>query len=334
MLDGTVGLRVVRTESDFEDVPLSIGGLTGQKYTDYLPSANLRYRFSRQLQARLAYTQTRTRPTFAQLNPIVTLGAPDPLRGGLRTGGGGNPNLRPIESDNYDASLEYFFSRTGFMSLAAFRRDVSGFIQDQTLPDFTDPVLGPVRITTPVNTRKGRIQGLEAQVSTFFDAEGIPEFLRNFGVQANYTYIDARVEILNPLTGTFINDLITSPEGPGDFGGVSKHTYNIAALYEAGPLSARLTFNKRSSYLDRRDVRGDEEGGFYREFADPAGRLDFSANYTFGENLTVFFDATNLTGDPFRVNFSSARDGRPRAQYVRFLRYDEQTFSLGVRFRL
>lgn len=333
VVDGVVGLRVVETDTDFDDVDQSLGGLSGQSYTDYLPSANLRWRITPQLQARLAYTQTRTRPTFAQLNPVVSLGPPDPLEGGRRTGGGGNPNLRPINSDNYDASLEYFFAPTGFAAVTIFRRDIEGFIQDQTV-DIADPVLGPVRVTIPVNTRSGRIDGLEAQVSTFFDFEGVPTFLRNFGVQANYTYLDGEIEIFNPATGEFINDRITSPEGPGDFGGVSKHTYNIAALYEGGPLSARLTYNHRSNYLDRRDIRGDEEGGFYREIADPAGRLDFSTNYTLNDNVTIFFDATNLLGDPFRVDFSSARAGAPRAEYVRFLRYEEQTYSLGVRFRL
>ena len=336
--DGVVGLRAVRTETQIDGVAL-VGGVptplsSQSEYTDYLPTANVRWRITPQVQARLSYTQTRTRATFQQLNPSVDVGAPDPSQGGLRTGRGGNPNLRPVESTNYDASLEYFFSRTGFASLAAFRRDLTGFIQDQTLPDFNDPVLGLVRITAPVNTRRGRIEGFEAQVSTFFEAEFVPEFLRNFGIQANYTYLDGEVEVLNPVTNTSQFDLITSPEGPGDYGGVSQHAYNIAGLYEGGPFSARLTYNKRSSYLDRRDVRGDEQGGFYREFARPAGRLDFSANYTFGENLTIFFDATNLTGDAFRVDFSSARAGAPRADYVRYLRYDEQTFSLGARFRL
>jgi hypothetical protein len=63
-------------------------------------------------------------------------------------------------------------------------------------------------------------------------------------------------------------------------------------------------------------------------------RLDFSLNYNFSDKFTVFFDATNLTQDPFEVTFSSARDGAERAEYVRFLRYEETTLSLGVRFRL
>jgi hypothetical protein len=181
--------------------------------------------------------------------------------------------------------------------------------------------------------RSGKITGFEAQVSTFFDFGFVPDFLRNFGVQANYTYIDGKVDIEDPLKpGTFFRDLILTPGNPNN--GVSKHTFNLVGLYEGGPFSARLTYNKRSNYLERRDLRGDEEGGFYREFANPAGRLDFSANFTVNENATVFFDATNLTGEPFRVNFSSARAGAPRAEYVRFLRYEEQTFSLGLRFRL
>ena len=340
-IDGVVGLRAVQTDTKFEDIVTSIGGEVGQKFTDYLPSASIRVRFTPELQLRLSGTQTRTRPTFGQLNPVVTVGSPDPLQGGLRTGGGGNPDLRPIDSNNYDASLEYYFSRTGFASATIFRRDIRGFIQDNTLPDFTDPAFGPgpVRLTVPENTRKGRIDGFEAQLSTFFDFGGVPDFLRNFGVQANYTYLDAEVEIRDPLNpGQFIRDRITTTGDPArgipDTGGVSKHTYNLVGLYEAGPFSARLTYNKRSRYLDQREERGGEENGFYREFAKPPGRLDFSANFTINPNATIFFDATNLIGDPFKVNLTSARGGAPRADFVRFLRYEEQTFSLGARLRL
>ncbi|HEX8124004.1 MAG TPA: TonB-dependent receptor [Allosphingosinicella sp.] len=335
IIDGQVGIRAVRTDTEIAGTSRVQNVLTpvalGRRYTDWLPNASVRVRFSPELQLRLSATQTRTRPTFEQLNPSATLGSPDPLQGGRRTGNGGNPFLQPFTSNNYDASLEYYFSRTGFAALALFRRDVDGFIQSNTV-DYDDPTLGPVRVTAPVNARSGRIDGFEAQVTTFFDFGGMPDWMSHFGIQANYTYLDAKAEVFNEDTKQFVMDRIDIPDPPG--GGVSKHTYNLAGIYENGPASARLTYNKRSSYLDRRDVRGNEAGGFYREEAYPAGRLDFSASYNVIPNATVFFDWTNITGDPFRQTFSSARDGRPRASYVRFLRYEETTFSLGLRFRL
>jgi TonB-dependent receptor len=214
--------------------------------------------------------------------------------------------------------------------LAVFRRDLDGFIQTDTI-DFTDPDLGPVRFTGPVNTGQGRINGVEAQFSTFFDDfEFMPSFLRNFGVQANYTYLDAKTEFMNG-EGELELGRVVLPNAPVDQGGISKHTFNIVGMYEGGGLSTRLSYNKRGKFLDRRDFRGDD---LYLEEGFPAGRLDLSTSYTITENATVFFDWTNILEDPFKVNFSSARAGRERAEYVRFLRYEETTFSLGVRFRL
>jgi TonB-dependent receptor len=283
------------------------------------------------LQLRLSAAQTRTRPTFSQVNPGGNLGPPDPLAGGRRTGNTGNPLLRPFTSDNYDASLEYYFSRTGFVALALFRKDLNGFIQPNTV-DYVDPTLGPLRITGPVNTRKGRIQGAEAQVSTFFDFGWVPSYLRNFGFQANYTYLDGRTEFFNPTTNRFENGAIVFPEDPPpDLGGLSKHTYNLVAMYEGGGLSARLSYNKRGKFLDRRDFRGDD---LYLEEGKPAGRLDFSTSYAFSDKLTLFADWTNILNKPLKTYFSSARNGLPRAAYLRFLRFEENTFSLGVRAKL
>ena len=335
IVDGTVGIRAVRTEVGVSGTTLSIpagGGAAAQtpvsaeqKFTDWLPNANLRIHLAQPLQLRLSATQTRTRPTFGQLNPSANLGQPgtqvnptDPFAN-ARRGGSGNPNLRPLTSNNYDASLEYYFSRTGFVSGAVFRRDLRGFIQNQDTR-VTDPVLGPLILSQPINSGKGRIDGAEAQVSTFFDFDGVPGVLRNFGVQANYTYLKARTGFPD-AAGTFTLDRIL---------GVSRHTYNLVGLYENGPLSLRLTYNKRGKFLASRQDRGDD---LYLEEAKPAGRLDLSTNVTFNKHATLFFDATNLLNNPFRVDFSSARAGATRADYVRFLRYEEQTFSAGLRLR-
>ncbi len=52
------------------------------------------------------------------------------------------------------------------------------------------------------------------------------------------------------------------------------------------------------------------------------------------ENATIFFDWTNILMEPFGVTFTSARGGAPLAEFPRFLRFEETTVSLGLRFRL
>jgi len=328
VVDGTLGIRGVRTETQVNGNNNINGVITpvtqGPEFTDFLPNASLRWHLTSALQLRLAYAKTRTRPDFSQLNPSLTLGSPDVNNNNLRTGSSGNPNLKPFRSNDYDASLEWYFSPTGFASAAVFRRDLNGFIQNE-VNRYTDPTLGLVEITTPVNSGRGRIDGVEAQLSTFFDFSFLPSFLHSFGLQANYTYLDGENEFVNQAAGGALT--------PGALQGVSKHSYNIVGLFERGPISARLTYNGRSSFLDYRQYRSDEATGYYNQYGHPADRLDLSTNIQFTPRTTLFFDATNLTGTPTRYTFESARAGAPNAEYVRLLRYEERTFSVGMRFR-
>jgi TonB-dependent receptor len=334
-IDGQIGLRVERTETRVAGpVPTGIEAIDrGNQFTDWLPNASLRFRFTPELQLRLSFAQTRTRPNFVDQRPNIVLGAPPP--GGVGTESapypatGGNPFLRPFNSDNYDASLEYYFGRSSFASVAVFRRELEGFIQPSSFR-FTDPTLGVIQVTGRTNTGLGRINGVEAQFQTFFDYEFLPDWARGFGVQANVTYLDAETQ--QPVfgqPGALEYDRISFDDGIRN--GVSKWNFNFVGLYERGPLSARLTYTGRSNFLAFRDNRGTSDP--YREFGNPNDRLDLSINYNLRENVTVFADWTNITLNPFQVNFRSARDGAPPADYVRYLRYDESTVALGVRFR-
>jgi outer membrane receptor protein involved in Fe transport len=199
-----------------------------------------------------------------------------------------------------------------------FRRDLKGFIQNQQTRTI-DPDLGPIIVNQPFNTNKGRITGAELQFSSFFDWDWVPSFLRNFGAQANVTYLNAKVD--DPISDDIQRRRIF---------GVSKWTYNLVAMYERGPLSARLSFNDPGRRLETIQNRGND---IYIETSDPAGRLDLSTSYTFTDNFTAFADWTNITKKPFRQDFSSARDGAERAEYVRYLRFEETIISGGVRFR-
>ncbi len=324
-LDGALGLRVVKTEFGLQGtneearpglpprlVPLTIE----QTYTDYLPNASIRARFTDQLQLRAAYTQTRTRPSFIQLNPGLII---DPPGGSpIRTGRGGNPNLEPVNSDNYDLSLEYYFTRTGFASVALFRRDVSGFITDFITPTEVEG-FGIVNVFGPANAGQGRLQGVEAQFRTFFDFGFLPRWARGFGTELNFTYID------NTLDPTATTD----DDGPDiEIPNVSKYTYNIVGFYENGPLTARLAYNFRSDYAQF--FVANPSGSFAGEFVGDVSRLDASISYALSENITIAADASNLLGKPFR-NFRTIEPGIISPRDVRF---EDRVFSLGVRFRL
>lgn len=359
VIDGLVGLRAIKTKTSISGTARNARpGAAGQpevvtfdpiarsnEYTDYLPNFSARIAFQNNLQARLAYTQTRTRPGFFDLNPSGSVSPPsgacvasadNPTNGPgspncFRNFSGGNPDLRPLTSTNYDATLEYYFARAGSATISLFRRDVNGFIS-RAETERIDPEFGRLRSNIPLNGGNGRLQGVEVAFSTFFDYDFLPEWARAFGVQANYTYIDAKAE-LNP-------DLARGLPGRQRLTGVSKHAYNLVALYEKPKYSARLAYNYRSNFVD-------SYGRIFDPGLDPAGptrdgpvgpiiqeglpRLDFSATYTPIPNVTIAFDVNNITGDPIKRYRAFDATGRTFPRQVIYL---ERVFSLGVRFRI
>jgi TonB-dependent receptor len=333
-LDGIAGVRVSRVKTRVAGpLPTGIPEIDeGSDRTVILPNASIRARMNDSLQLRAAVSKTRTLPSFGDLNPALSLGPPTTNPGGIgtpsnpRTGSGGNPFLRPFTSWNYDVAAEFYLGRTAFASITGFHRSIDGFIQQRTF-DVEDPTLGTIRISGPVNTGKGRITGVELQGQAFADFEWLPDWARGFGAQANVTYIDAKTQQPNgpgaaaPLTYQPITDQLN---------GVSKWNYNVVGIYERYGLAARLTYNGRSSFRATQQFRGDD---IYRERAHPAGRLDLSLNYDIADQLTIFGDWTNITRKTFRQDFTSARNGAPEAEFIRYRRYDESTISVGLRFR-
>lgn len=340
VVDGLIGVRGIKTKtrvSGFSridqgpNLPVLFPAITAKSQTtDWLPNASARVGFTDKLQLRLAYTQTRTRPNFIDLRPNTSLGqAVDPttfpagdvcaLPGAasnpqcddrLRRGGSaGNPNLRSLTSDNYDASLEYYFSRTGSFTAAVFQRDASGFTainQDRTVAG--------LRIDRPFNIGNVKLKGAEVNFTSFLDIASLPDWAKGFGIQANGTYIDGK-EDTNP--------------GSRRFRGVSKYAYNLIALYERPTFSTRLAYNYRSKFVT----------DYTLEALDPdvhpiveqgRGELDASASVTPVPNLTFAFDVVNLLGNPLRRyrQYDQAGDA-----FARQILYLERTYSAGVRFR-
>jgi len=327
-----VGTQLIFTDADGNGPGAPVGTLTpidlNRSFSDWLPSINTRIRFNPQLQARLSFTETRTRPTFTELRPNFIPDNPpscfneNPVPGNcFLFARGGNPQLEQLTSENYDAALEYYFSRTGFASISIFQRDLSNFIET-SVQEATDISGLPIRVERPMNSGAGRIRGFEVQLSTFFDFVGLPQF----GVQANVTHLDAEAEFTyNPGEDnerTYNRSLL----------GVSDWSANLIGIFESGGLSARLAYNWRSEFLTTFQVRGDH---LYTEEADPVSRLDLSMSYDVTENFTVFGDWTNILGDPFTSSLTREdfNDAHTTSTFPRVVRYEETTLSAGVRFR-
>ena len=51
------------------------------------------------------------------------------------SGGGGNPDLDPYESNNYDFSAEWYFNENSILAGTVFYKDVSNYILYTTSPE-------------------------------------------------------------------------------------------------------------------------------------------------------------------------------------------------------
>lgn len=282
--DGNAGLRAVQTKED-------TGGYQGASsatavplklkttYWDYLPSMNFRLKLSDQLFLRAAASKTITRPTFGSLSPSLTLNA-NPVDPNLNSGSQGNPDLKPVRSTAFDLSLEYYFNKGDLAYVAAFKKDVKGFIGNFSEQRTYDGVTYLIR--TSKNLNPAEIKGVEVGFQKFFTF--LPAPFDGLGLQANYTYVDSS-------TPTVVSGLAGSVDAP--LTNLSKRSYNIVAMYEKGPFSARAAYNYRSTFVTgfayyvNTGLLNQEMLGY----AD----LDASLNYAVTEDISLAIQGVNLT---------------------------------------
>ena len=311
---GNAGLRVVRTQqvahynegSDaagpgdtiFPDPHNGdyIHVTTRKTYTDLLPSANLSYDFTNKLIGRFAASRTITRADYTDLAGAVS------LNGQNGTGSGGNPQLKPVRSTNWDASLEWYFAPQSLLEVGVFYMDLTSYIgygqttvlapNLQQNPIVSTPTY-PYTVAQPVND-KGTNKG--------FELAWQQPIAYGFGVNLNYTYALGRDSNGAPLAGS------------------SRHTYNAEGWYENDFLSARLTYSYRSDFLT----------GIVSalpQYVAGAGDVSASINWKLTDQLSLSFDAKNLTGELARQYV--VRKDMPAAIYN-----NGKQFYLGLKYSL
>ncbi|MEN7535555.1 TonB-dependent receptor [Aurantiacibacter flavus] len=319
------GLRYVDVQTDLTFTDRLTGTIeTGEaEASELLPSVTAIADLTSKLRLRFNFGRTLRRPEFGDLNPYYQLTG-DLTNVGYGSGTGGNPDLEPTRSTNYDLSLEWYFKRDSAIYATVFRREVDGLVV--TLPALlTIPGTGlntdQFAVTRPENASNGVLEGLELGLTYFPDLPGI---LNGLGVTGSLTLLDSSQNIpVVDETGEIVD------QNESDFFGVSDTSYNVTAAYDRGPLGFRLSYVWRKNFLNANETR---------QFANPLGiwrrperSLDFQLNYNLTDRLGVTFDAVNLTKELQQSYYRFGEFGGPD-EFNQGNTLLARTFAIGVRY--
>jgi iron complex outermembrane receptor protein len=289
----------------------------GSNYTRALPALNVQFLLEPQLHLRVAASQSLTNPDFSQMSAagtssFVTQSVPGGNAQAIigATATTGNPNLRPQISTNGDVSLEWYPKPNFETHLSLFYKDIHDYLSYGTLTEqlpFVFPNNATKTLTTAVNgwynqPRAVIIKGAEFGFQSF--ADFLPAPWNGLGAQVNYTYIqsyapgDRAFDMLgNPIRGLPVDQL-------------SKHNYNLVAMYERNPWSIRLAYTWRSRYLLTTNSNGtastfDAPAGVTTNpnpiifslpvFSDSYGQLDAGVTFHITNDLAASAEGQNLT---------------------------------------
>lgn len=313
-------------------------------YDFLLPSIDFDIAFSQDWKGRVSYSKTIGRAAYDQLAAAIDSFDRDEQS---ITAQGGNPGLRPVESDNFDMSVEWYYGDASFASLGFFEKRVNNFIGESVVPlviyeDIGDPFIGERRaqaeidagtstdlaaIHTAINNGAPVVGSIEngdpaaewqttvptnERAAKFYGFElGVQHLFGDtgFGIIANYTMVDSD-------TGYNIEEI-------GDqfaLTGLSD-TANFVGFYDNYGFEARLAINWRDEFLDTTAAKGGNEPGVTESFT----QLDLNVSYDITPELEIFFEGLNLT-EKNRREFL-----RTRSQFLGSSQFGTR-YQVGARF--
>ncbi|WP_443751395.1 TonB-dependent receptor [Asticcacaulis solisilvae] len=276
----------------------------------WLPAVDFRLDLSDAVTTRLGLSRTLTRPPVSSLNPTRSITFTRP---GNFAAQEGNPYLRPYLSDNLDLTVEWYYSRSSYVSLNLFHKHVDDFIATNTYvapingvldpstgSDFTRPDAGDTSanfvISRPENGGSANVTGEELAFQHLLGGSG-------FGLAGNIT-----------LVGTDKPFDVRRVDQTMAVAGLS-NSANLVLYYERGPWQARAALNWRDSYLSQ---IGQSQDAYEPTFVNAHTQLDATFSYQVTKSAELYGYATNLLGEPlsthgrFKEQFLSATSSETR----------------------
>lgn len=307
-------------------VPVSVES----DYEVFLPAIDFSLEPTENIVTRLSYGRTLARPDLNALRPITTV---SDYRPGIATANTGNPSVRPYLADNIDLAVEFYYGDASFATLTFFYKQVDDYIatnvfQDVILDVRGDPLRNPEArfdpsiipnepvqsqpgdpiavfdVTEPFNATERGIDGWELALQHMFGESG-------FGFQLNYTVVnsDAQFDPNNFEQQAVLIGLSDS--------------WNVIPFFENDIFSVRVAANWRDRFLfAENQLRATNEPVYFDEYL----QVDLSASWFITDNITLAFDALNLTGE------DQLQSGRYPEQFL--LENDQDArYAIGIRAR-
>ncbi|MCW6529129.1 TonB-dependent receptor [Sphingomonas sp. MMSM20] len=286
--------------------------VSSSSYNYLLPSVDAKLEIMPNLIFRLDASRTLTRPLLADLRPTINVGT---LRRGSLAASGGNPNLKPYLSDNFDAAIEWYYQRNSYFSANFYLKHLTNFIvggvTTQTINNVIDPSTGQIarfNVNSKVNGPEATVKGFELALQHVFGDSG-------FGFNANATlpWSDRNFDP-SDISGTAF--AIT---------GLAKSA-NFVGFYDKNGFQIRGALNWRDKYLLQ---LGQNQGGTFGAepvYVNSQLQIDASASYDLTRQFTVFGEVTNINNSNYSTH------GRYDNQLLDVWSYGRR-FTFGVRFR-
>ncbi|HET6905504.1 MAG TPA: TonB-dependent receptor [Rhodanobacteraceae bacterium] len=345
-LRGNFGLQVDHTNqtSDGERVApgssLTGGGTQlipvtgGTHYTRYLPSMNLIFGLTSNDDLRVSAARTMAQPRMDQMNAslnvsgnITHLTSTDPNTS-FFSANGGNAELLPTMSDNYNVSYEHYFSggggyqctsgeskaselcrgESGYFALSAYFLSLSDYIDPNAAYLYDFSAFIPAYLTSaqasqlgtplgtvsgPINDGHGYVKGVQATLNLPLGL--VTDKLDGFGVVLTADRTKSSL-----IYGDNPNP-ITVP-------GLSKWVANATLYYQHDGFEARVSDSYRSSFLGEvsgisasrieQDLKGGSTYDAQVSYTFESGRLKGLTLIAQGSNLSNKIFSTYQNNDP------------------------------------
>lgn len=302
-------------------------------YTNILPSVNVNFALTEEVQLRTAIYSAISRPDmwwmgagrdldlgdgeedFATVEDAVAAGTVSAL---------GNPNMEAIESVNYDFSVGWYPSEDTMLSAAFYLKEFeagldvadSESVQETFSINGADVAMnvnGLIQNTNEAST----ISGVELSLQHGFTT--LPEPFDGLGVMAGANFADTDFEYQE--NGSDMTDDVVIPAA--NLPGFSKQSYNAEVYWENYGFTTRLSYKYRSEYLK---PFGSSFGQTNR-YVDDTRSLDLSLAYNVTKNVQVKFQALNITNEPYS-------ETRVADDLYNRIEYSGSKFFVGVRVKL